>query len=234
MRTTVIIPQFGRSELSVQAVSTFQSFHQKDSAEVLIVDDGSESSHLKTLQSMLNGNVRILAQRRRRGVTAAWNLAAQNSQTEFLVFLNNDTLSTGRWLDNLLDPLSDPQVLLSGSQLRVEHLLPKVCWRNREIRPILSGWCLAIRRSVFESINGFDPQFQLYFSDTDLQCRLLLAASHDRPLEAVPGLLIRHLEHRSTCTLPTRNRIWREDRDRFVRKWTDFETEGNDEAASNL
>ena len=212
LSTTIIIPQFNHPELTLRAI---QSLRHCDSTQwpILVVDNGSEAESLRRLHDLHDPHTEILALPRQ-GLTAAWNTAAQRCRTETLVFLNNDTLSTGPWVEALLEPLRLQQYWMSGIEARQEtYLSPSI--------EMLSGWCFAVRRDTFLAVGGFDESLQLYFSDTDFQLRVRdhFASSSLPPWATVPGLAISHLSHRTAHQLSNRRSLWRADRDRFQARW---------------
>lgn len=210
--TTIIIPQFNQPELTLRAI---QSLRQCDAPHwpILVVDNGSSAESLRRLHDLHDPQTEILALPRQ-GLTAAWNTAARRCQTTTLVFLNNDTLSTGPWVEALLEPLRLRQTGMSGVEARREtHLTPAT--------EVLSGWCFAVRRDTFLAVGGFDEALHLYFSDTDFQLRVRdHFASSDIPAWAtVPGLALTHLSHRTAHQLTNRRPLWRADRGRFQARW---------------
>ena len=132
------------------------------------------------------------------GFGHANNLAAQGVTADCLVFLNPDTVPTDGWLEALLRVLSDdPQVGLTTSKIILlsepnalntagnsVHLsglttcrgirAPLTQFTTQERIGAVSGACFAIRRSVYESLGGFDEVFFLYMEDTDLSLRALI------------------------------------------------------------
>ncbi len=212
LSTTIIIPQFNHPELTLRAI---QSLRQCDSPHwpILVVDNGSSAESLRRLHDLNDPHTEILALPRQ-GLTAAWNTAARRCRSTTLVFLNNDTLSTGPWVESLLEPLRLHRTWVSGVEERQEpHLTPPM--------EMLSGWCFAVRRDTFLAVGGFDESLQLYFSDTDFQLRVREHfAAADIPFwTTVPGLAISHLSHRTAHQLPNRKSLWRADRDRFQARW---------------
>lgn len=225
-RVTVIIPQHGRADLTLACVESFVE-HHAEASRVLVVDDGSPADQWQQLRSGLlrldfaGHRVELLRQSRRTGVTAAWNLGARAVVSEFVVFLNNDTVTAGDWLTPLLAPLLAGAVLLTGCGLRTERLLAG-SWQQRLSGKLLPGWVLGLRTATLQSLGGFDARMALYFSDTDLQLRLVERAGNldvSDILRSVAELPLRHLGHRSTRGLRERSAQWQRDRNVFVRKW---------------
>ncbi len=160
---TIIIPQFNEPHLTIQAIQSLRRWDPHP-WPIVVVDNGSSFESLRILHRLDDPSTEILSLPRQ-GLTAAWNFAAKKCHTSNLVFLNNDTLSTGTWVATLLKPLHSGQVGITGAELRLErHLNPHL--------ELLAGWCFAVPRNTFLSVGGFDETLKLYFSDTDFQLRV--------------------------------------------------------------
>jgi GT2 family glycosyltransferase len=213
-RTSIIIPQFGNCHLTIHAVETLLEHHPLP-PEILIVDDGSPRDQRQAIQQRFGAEVVLVPTARRRGVTAAWNLGARMASGSVLVFLNNDTRTDGPWLEQLIDPLQSARARVISPRLRPA----------REARPLLpessagcllEGWCLAMSRETHESLGGFDEQFAMYFSDTDLQLRALKLWPERLSMMPLP---ITHHGHRTTRYWDGKNAAWRRDQKRFLARW---------------
>ena len=212
LSATIIIPQYNQPELTIDAI---QSLRRTDPLRwpVLIVDNGSTPESLRRLHSISDPDTVIHAIPRQ-GLTAAWNAAASRCRTRHLLFLNNDTLSKGPWVESLLAPLLTGQAAITGVALRREKRLSPAI-------EILAGWCFAVRSDFFQAMGGFDEALSLYFSDTDFQLRMRdhYIASAITPWKVVPQLPIQHLSHRTARQLANRSAIWKADLARFLARW---------------
>jgi len=211
---SVVIPQWGQFSLTARVIEQLCR-HESRETEIVVVDDGSPE--LETCEFLNDARV-TFARQRHRGVTSAWNRGAREASGTCLVFLNNDVRIEGPFLDRLTHPLGGRDVGMTGCRRRRERGLPHVLASGLP-RTLLEGWCFAVRRADFESIGGFDEQFRLYFSDTDLQWRLLARQPGSR-LECVPHLPISHEGHVSTRTNPQRREHHARDRKTFLGKWS--------------
>lgn len=211
--TSVVIPQWGQFDLTARLVEQLRT-HEPREAEIIVVDDGSPDFHACEFAD--DERVQLVRQSHR-GVTAAWNRGARQSRSCYLIFVNNDVEATGPLLDRLTRPLQEKDVAMTGCRWRTERGVPDDIAPHMP-RELLEGWCFAVRRIEFDIIGGFDERFRLYFSDTDLQWRLL-SQRDDLRLEAVPGLPLVHRGHVSTRTDPRRREHHARDRREFVRKW---------------
>ena len=212
LSATIIIAQFNHPELTIQAI---RSLRQTDPLRwpVLVVDNGSSPQSIRQLHDLADCDTEIVLLPRP-GLTAAWNAAASRCRSTHLVFLNNDTVSQGPWVEALLAPLLSDQARLSGVELRREsHLTPAI--------EILAGWCFAVRADTFHAIGGFDEALGLYFSDTDflLRVREHVSPSMVLPWRVVPDLPLVHLSHRTAHQLTDRRLVWAADRARFLARW---------------
>ena len=100
---TIIIPQFNEPHFTVQAIQSLRRW-ESHPWPLIVVDNGSSTESLRILHRLDDPGTEILSLPRQ-GLTAAWNFAAKKCHTSNLVFLNNDTLTTGPWVAALLNPL---------------------------------------------------------------------------------------------------------------------------------
>jgi GT2 family glycosyltransferase len=188
----------------------------------VVVDDGSRPEARELLYRRTFGELRVIAQPRL-GVTAAWNIGAKSACTPFVVFLNNDVLVDGPWVNQLVEPLLTKEAILSGIAMRRESQLPRSILRRLPTSEFLEGWCFAVSLDSFHEIEGFDEAMFAYWSDTDFQARLLRQhGSSATTIACFPGLPLRHLRHRTAhdaACLANHRRVWRADRAVFLRKW---------------
>jgi GT2 family glycosyltransferase/Tfp pilus assembly protein PilF len=161
--------------------------------ELILVDNGSTDGTLEYLRSIEGSPVRVEVIRNESnlGYPAGCNQALARSRGRYLVFLNNDTIVTEGWLDGLVAHAEhDRQVGLVGpvtncasgpQQIPVDYQdlndLPAFAARLRQEKAgsafrvdRLTGFCLLVRREVFEQVGNFDEQFGLGFFDDDDLC----------------------------------------------------------------
>jgi GT2 family glycosyltransferase len=221
----VVIPQFNQLALTRRCLESLHMCGVK-CLELLVADDGSDPTELRCELPWLERHARVL-QFAHRGLTATWNAAAQQTEASWLVFLNNDCLAAGDWIDPLLEPLRTGSALLTAPGWRNERFLPSGLRAVVPRRGMVSGWCLAVSRNLFLSLGGFDESLELYFSDTDLQLRLLTEVEHPHPLLAVEGLPLSHAGHATAHRLCDQSLQWERDRQRFVAKWASRHSTGH-------
>jgi GT2 family glycosyltransferase len=103
-----------------------------------------------------------------RGFAAGCNLAAAGGEGELICFVNPDGDLAGDCLERLERAFDDPVVVAAGPDLG-----PLNQPLEEDGAPaFLSGCCLAVRRSAFVAVGGFDERFFMYGEDVDLCWKL--------------------------------------------------------------
>jgi GT2 family glycosyltransferase len=167
--------------------------------EIIFIDDGSTDGTRAWLRSLASDPaVRVVLQPQNTGYAAANNAGAALARGEFLVLLNNDLILTPRWLEPMLAAhrvYGDRAGLVGNLQLdaatgaldhagifinlkgKPEHdrtplrLVPRLLGPRRRPVTAVTGACVAIRRSLWEKLGGFDPAFVNGCEDVDLCLR---------------------------------------------------------------
>jgi GT2 family glycosyltransferase/predicted Zn-dependent protease len=155
--------------------------------------DTADRSPFTTHQSSLNPiRVEVIRNEINRGFPAGCNQALARARGRFLVFLNNDTVVTPSWLETLIARSLDdwPSIGLVGAVTNnapdaqgiaadypTLDALPPFAERRRrafagKVLPVrrLTGFCLLVRREVFDRIGRFDERFGVGFFDDDDLC----------------------------------------------------------------
>jgi GT2 family glycosyltransferase len=105
------------------------------------------------------------------GSSGGQNRLAEGHPSDLLLVLNPDTYPSPTALVELVKVLADPEVgIVEARQIPLEH--------PREYDPTTgrtswaSGYCMLIRRSLFDELGGFDHEhFLLHCDDVDLSWR---------------------------------------------------------------
>jgi GT2 family glycosyltransferase len=232
---SIVIPVFGRVELTRQCVSELLAHTLTASVELIVVDNASRDTTAEYLAS-LAGRVRALTNETNLGFARACNQGARAARGEHLLFLNNDTIPKRGWLEPLLRELADPGVAIAGARLlypdgKVQHAgiafsrpdcVPYHVYRGahpqhpatarrRELRAV-TGACMLVRRSAFEAAGGFDEGYQNGFEDVDLCLRVREAGGR---IVYQPASELIHLEEQT----PGRKAHDEPNMRRFLERW---------------
>jgi N-acetylglucosaminyl-diphospho-decaprenol L-rhamnosyltransferase len=169
-------------------------------SEIVVVDNASTDGSAGFVRERYP-RVVVLDAGGNLGFAGGNNAGARVARGDVLVFLNNDTVPAPDWLARLHTALADrpgvglvtsrivfmddPDVVDSagdgyiraGGAFKHGHGRPAAEYdRSREVFGACGG-AFAIRRTLFESLGGFDESFFIYYEDVDLSYRARLRGS---------------------------------------------------------
>jgi len=197
LQVSVIIVAYNAQAYLVQCLSSVLETSGAG-CEVILVDNASSDGSVEVVVRNFP-QVRVIRNRENQGFGQGNNLGARAARGKYLVFLNPDTIVKPGWLEALITALEDDpraglatsKILLLNDPERINtcgntiHLTgltlcrglrhPKNTFNQRESVAAVSGAAFAIRRDLFEQLEGFDEDFFLYMEDTDLSWRARLA-----------------------------------------------------------
>lgn len=186
---SIIIPVYNKFEYTVQCLKYLKE-NTIASYEVIVVDDCSDREDMEML-GQIEG-LTIIQNKEPLGFAKSCNRGAGLASTEYLLFLNNDTIPMKHWLAPMLDIMrKDKEVGIVGSKLLYpgtktiqhagvafnQHGLPVHIHKSKQGRDpevtrdyyvnAVTGASLMTRKSLFERIGGFDESFQNGYEDID-------------------------------------------------------------------
>lgn len=179
---TILIPIFNAYD-EVRACIESVLEQTSINARLLLIDDASIDTRIKDLLSWASSysNIHVISNENNLGYTKTINLGIEWAGNDDIVLLNSDTVVGPRWLQNLqiaayhdvdiatVTAMSDNAGAFSVPTMGTANELPK--WLNfpefvRAIAheseciypevPTGNGFCLYIRRAVFDQIGVFD------------------------------------------------------------------------------
>lgn len=200
---SVIIPCYGKLPVTLRCLESLlaERTYQRRSLyrlEVLLLDDASPDGSGALLASLDGvGPIRVLLNDENLGFLRTCNRGAAVAEGDYLAFLNNDTVVTEAWLDELLECFHlFPGTGLAGSML----LYPDgrlqesggIVWRDGsawnygrgsdpqspEVRfardaDYVSGASILVPTALFRELGGFDNRYApAYYEDTDLALQI--------------------------------------------------------------
>ncbi len=192
-RVSIIIPVLDNLSLTTSCWTSIRK-NTRIPYELLIIDNGSTEPI--ALDATLN-NYRCIRNDTNLGFAAAINQGIRNSQGEYVVLLNNDTVVTPGWLESMIKHIDRDSTIGIVAPLtnyaNTEQRIPvdyhdekelyrfssKLAKRNRgqsrQLRKVI-GMCMVIPRRVIEEIGLFDERFGIgNFEDDDFCLRARLA-----------------------------------------------------------
>jgi GT2 family glycosyltransferase len=196
------------------SLESLASDSQRRDAEVVLVDNGSSDRCGEAAKRRWPW-VRVVRSERNLGFAGGVNLGAASAAGDVLVLLNDDAAADEGFIDAHLQTLADHHdVAATGGRLTswdgLRHDFVRGCVTfdahafqlgqghavgeieipsTGEELPFACGGNMAVRRSIWREIGGFDPDLFAYFEDVDLGWRLWALG---RRIVAAPGASARH------------------------------------------
>ncbi len=219
---TVIVPCWNQREFTRHCIRSLITY-TRPPWELIVIDNGSTddtAAYLAGVQDAAPVPVTIIANATNLGFPAAINQGLKAARGDYLVLLNNDAVVTNSWLDQLIALIdmknSGPPIGMAGPMSNyvtppqlVEHVPYRDMehmeafarqWRDQHrgewsTVPKLSGFCLMMKRAVYNAIGGLDERFGLgFFDDDDLGLRARKAGFE---LAVARDLFIHHFGSRT-------------------------------------
>jgi GT2 family glycosyltransferase len=194
--TSIIIPTRNRRDLLEQCIASIRAY-TPEPHEIIVIDNGSSDGTGDYLRGQ-TGRLRYRIAAEPLGFAGAVNQGLRMSVGETILFLNNDTVVTERWLGNLLACLrTDPERRLVGPvtnyisgvqridtdyghDLAAMHRFAAQYNRSDPSRweetERLTGFCVLMHRTALQRIGFLDEGFRegnLEDDDYGMRARLL-------------------------------------------------------------
>lgn len=194
---SIIIPVYNQATLTEQCLNSLISSKSKISPEIICVDNGSDTETKLVLEnfSKAHKNIKVITNEENLNFSLGCNIGFREASGDIIIFLNNDTVVTDFWLDTLIQPLHEKEIVAvqpkllypdktiqnSGIVFNKNQTLGYPIYAGlpsevtaKDSRPYqaITGACLAVKAFDFASIKGFDPLFINGQEDIDLCLRL--------------------------------------------------------------
>jgi len=200
---SVIIPFYNDSGYFPEMLGSVRAQTQAP-AEIVVVDDGSDSDEARRFLAGLDADIRLVRLRSNRGPGVARNAGVEAATQPYIAFLDCDDV----WMPHKLESqyglmaawreldmtYTQASYAVGADGLRVSFpsegkpLLEAVLTNHRMTTP-----SIMVKRESFERVGGFDPKFRCT-QDWDFCIRCVLAGFAIAPI-AEPMVVVRRQGH---------------------------------------
>ena len=192
MKTSIIILTYNKFEHSQECIESVRKFTRPDSYEIIVVDNNSTDGTVGWLKQQ--NDIKTVFNAENKGFPAGCNQGIRIADGDDILLLNNDTIVTHNWLDNLSACLhSADDIGAVGPVTNFANYYQKIDCNYRsteemhefarkfnvpdsarwEPRIKLIGFCMLIRKSVIDQVGLLDERFSPgHFEDDDYSTRM--------------------------------------------------------------
>ncbi len=189
----IIVTHNGLRETTAPCLeSIFTNGGGKGDFEVIVVDNDSSDETPGYLRAMLEREPRLrcIFNKSNRGFAGGNNDGLKIASGEVLILLNSDCIVTKNWIECLSALLKDPEIglagpasnstgneqrVFTGGQTPGEIIEEGLTWVSHSLgarfeTDMLTFFCVAMRRDVFDRVGWLDENFGLGFYEDDDYC----------------------------------------------------------------
>ena len=185
-KISIIIVNYNGKELLQKCLeSLFKTNYEN--FEVILVDNNSTDNSIEFVTKEYP-KIIVIKLDSNKGFAEPNNIGAKIAKGEYLLFLNNDTVTTSNFISEMIKVLEKDQrvaicqsLLLrpngdidsSGDFIDRIGIVYNSKTKIDQIKEISSarGACMMIRKKIFDKLGGFDEKFFFSFEDVDLGWR---------------------------------------------------------------
>lgn len=199
---SVLIPNMNHKADLQRCIDSIVFNSTYDNYEIIVIENNSTDKEIFDYYEEIekSDNIRVVKYEGKFNYSDINNYGAKYAGGEYLILLNNDTeIITPEWIEEMLMYAQRPDVGIVGAKLyypddTVQHAGVIVglggvaghahihisndnpgyfgkAYYSQDISAVTAA-CLMIKKSVFDSIGGFDCEFAVAFNDFDLCLRV--------------------------------------------------------------
>lgn len=196
---SIVIVNFRGADDTLEAIRRLGELDwPADKIEIVVVENGSGDDSAARIAE-LAPHVNLVVSDENLGFAGGCNLGVRRSRGEFVGFLNNDAKPDPQWVSAAIDAFAmSPRVGAVASRVldwdgrHVDYIGSAMTWFGMGYKPFTgekvprhvgtdradvlfgTGSAMFVRRSVFDSLDGFDERYFMFFEDVDFGWRLAL------------------------------------------------------------
>jgi len=171
VKVSIIVPAYNAEKTIQKCLNSLINIDY-NSYEIIVVDDGSTDRTWDILKEYSDANDNLVCVRQKNsGPASARNRGVSISNGKIIFFTDSDCIVPESWIKGLLKYFNGSSIGAVGGSLKpvtIDSIIERFDQRRREnlygnekkFVDALPTCNLAVRRSVFEEVGGFDESFK--------------------------------------------------------------------------
>jgi cellulose synthase/poly-beta-1,6-N-acetylglucosamine synthase-like glycosyltransferase len=196
---SIIIPTFNGSSRIENCLGSLVKQTAGRNVEILVVDDGSTDNTANVIRG--HSSVRLIVQANA-GPASARNRGAVEAQGEILLFTDDDCVPMPDWLEAMLGPFRDPEVVgakgiyrthqksLVARFVQIEYEDKYRLMAGQPTVDFIDTYSAAFRRDRFLEMSGYDTSFPVACAE-DIELSYRMSARGWR-MKFAPAAIVYH------------------------------------------
>ena len=202
---SVIICTFNRKDWLGRCLEGMDKLTIRPEETIVVDGPSTDGTRQMVEEAEREGRLRLVAQARLEGISAARNLGLNVVQGEVVCFIDDDAIPAPDWLEGILSGYTGPKI--GGVGGPVNHMDGRLAmgqnavdpygdWfdasKGEDVRgkyPVMVGCNMSFRTEVLREVGGFDPYFRYHQDETDACLRVDLAGYE---ISYVEKAVVRH------------------------------------------
>jgi GT2 family glycosyltransferase len=187
----IVIVNYNNITKTERLLESLCQYPPPEGSCIILVDNNSDEPGTKDFLShkLCKKNMIVIHNRENMGCAKARNIGASFGNNPIILFLDNDTEVLGRWAETIelyfkfdeigiigLKTLDRQHRITGGGFVDRNRLCKGREWKQPNGESILTdnidvvyvnGACFAVKRKVFEALEGFDENYWFWYEDSD-------------------------------------------------------------------
>lgn len=241
-KVSIVIVTYNNWSYTQQCLKSILTNNEYPNLEIIVVDNKSTDETRVQLAKIQHPNIKVLFSPENLGFAGGNKAGCNLSTGDYIILLNNDTIVTPNWVENLIKPLKENDNLgmtgpvsnsVGNDQMldffignpitgASEKWLEDFCEFNKgkyRKTELLGFYCVAIKREVYEKAGDLDTNFGIGMFEDDDYCEKVKSLGYE--LAIVEDVFIYHHGSVSFKKLQTDHykKIWDKNKFYFENKW---------------
>lgn len=171
-KVSIVIPVYNQLSMTIGCLTDVLKTYGVET-EIIVVDDGSEREPVSKALKKVFSNIIVLKNETNMGFAKTVNKGIKAASHDIVCLLNNDVqLPNAGWLKTMVDALDDfDMVAPAGGRMSDNwDYIPGEAKSNKEKFAYLAGWCMIVKKDVFDSVGLIPENFGRGFFEDVLFC----------------------------------------------------------------